>query len=382
MRVLICGVDGYLGWSFALHMAAHGHEVGGIDNFARRGWVEEVGSDSLIPIQDMPKRQEAFKARFGRELRFWRVDLTNYNAVASVLKAFQPDAIMHFAEMPSAPYSMIDAKHAAYTHTNNLVGTLNLLFAVRDLCPDVAITKVGTMGEYGTPNVDIPEGQFELEFRGRKARMMFPRQPGSFYHCTKVHDTINVEFACRVWGLRSTDIMQGVVYGTRIDAMGDDPVLRTRFDYDECLGTFLNRACAQAVLGHPLTVYGKGNQQRGFLPLRDSMECFRLVVENPPGEGEYRVFNQFEKVYSINELAARVRAAAVEVGLEPPEIKHYDNPRVEAEEHYYSPDREGLLKLGYTPTADMHAELVQVLRDLVPYRERIRREVVLFGVRW
>ena len=383
MKVLVCGVDGYLGWSLALHLAERGHAVAGVDNFARRKWVAEVGSDSAIPIAEMNGRLLGFLDRFDRQLAFYRGDLTSYAFTRSVLEETAPDAIVHFAEMPSAPYSMIDAEHAVYTHTNNLTGTLNLLFAMRDVCPEAHLVKLGTMGEYGTPNVDIPEGSFELEYRGRNDRLPFPRTPGSFYHATKVHDSVNIDLACRIWGLRSTDIMQGVVYGTQVDAMGEDSRLRTRFDFDGVFGTAINRFCVQAVLEAPLTLYGKGLQRRGFLPLRDSMQCITLILENPPDKGEYRVFNQFEEVYGLTELAQKVKTAALEFGLQP-EIRCFENPRYEMEEHYYNPDHEGLLKLGYKPTRDMSSELHTVLEDLLPHRERLEqhREALVPDVQW
>lgn len=319
----------------------------------------------------------------GRNLRFYKGDLTDYNFVLNAYKSFRPEAIVYLGEMPSAPYSMIDVHHAVFTQMNNIMGTLVTLFAMREVVPECQLVKLGTMGEYGTPNIDIPEGFFEIEYRGRKDRLMFPRKAGSWYHQSKVHDSHNVEFACRIWGLRSTDIMQGVVYGTRIEEMGDDPRLRTRFDFDQSFGTAINRFCAQAVIGLPLTPFGKGHQRRGFLPLRDSMQCLALAIENPPDAGEYRVFNQFEEVYDITELAKKVQRVGNKLGLNV-EICNIENPRLEAEEHYYNPDHQHLLDLGYQPTHDMEAELEVMLQDLIPHRERIeaRREAQFPDIRW
>lgn len=383
MRVFIAGVDGYLGWALAQHLVKRGHDVAGADCYLRRDWVAEVGSQSATPIARMTQRIEAFGENFGKNLRFFRGDLTDWPLVLDAFRRFRPEAVVHLGEMPSAPYSMIDVQHATFTHQNNLLGTLNILFAMRDECPDCHLVKLGTMGEYGTPNVDIPEGFFEIEYRGRKDRLPFPRQAGSWYHQTKVHDSNNILMACRLWGLRSTDIMQGVVYGTRIDAMGDDERLLTRFDFDQCFGTAINRFCAQAVLGEPLTPYGKGKQRRGFLPLRDSVQCLTLAIENPPGHGEYRVFNQFEEVYGIFELAEKVRLVGESLGLKV-EVRHRENPRIEAEEHHYNPDHEHLLELGYQPTRDMQGELKVVLSDLIKYRRRIeaRREALIPDIRW
>lgn len=383
MKVFVAGVDGYLGWSLALYLAARGHEVAGIDNYMRRDWVAEIGSQSASPIRRMTERLEAFRDRFGTNLDFRRGDLTDYNFVWNLFRAFRPEAIVHFAEMPSAPYSMIDVHHSVFTQTNNVVGTLNILHGMRDVCPDAHLIKLGTMGEYGTPNLDIPEGYFTIEYRGRTDTLPFPRQASSWYHQTKVHDSNNIMMACKIWGLRSTDIMQGVVYGTRIDEMEDDERLCTRFDFDQCFGTAINRFCAQAIIGHPISLYGKGHQKRGFLPLRDSMQCLTLAIENPPGEGECRVFNQLEEVYDLTELALKVQKVAKNLGLSAG-IKNLENPRMELEEHYYNPDHDNLLKLGYQPTHDMEKELEIMFSDLTKYRSRIeaRKYSLIPDIRW
>lgn len=383
MRVFIAGVDGYLGWALAAYLAHKGHEVAGIDAYYRRDWVAEMGSQSATPIRRMTDRLTAFHDNFGQSLDFRRGDLRNYNLVLNVFRSFEPEAIVHLGEMPSAPFSMMDVEHAVFTQTNNIASTLNILFAMRDACPDAHLVKLGTMGEYGTPNVDIPEGFFEIEYRGRKDTLPFPRQAGSWYHQSKVHDSHNVAMACRLWGLRSTDIMQGVVYGTRTEAMGDDERLLTRFDFDQSFGTAINRFCAQAVIGQPLTPFGKGGQRRGFLPLRDSMQCLNLALSNPPAAGEYRVFNQFEETYTVYELAEKVKKVGDQLGLKV-EIRPTENPRIEREEHYYKPDHERLLELGYTPTRDMEAEIRVVLEDLLKYRSRIiaRKNALVPDIRW
>jgi UDP-sulfoquinovose synthase len=383
MRVFIAGVDGYLGWSLAMYLAKRGHEVAGADCYHRRDWVAEMGSQSATPIQRMTDRLQGFRELFGTNLQFIRGDITDYNFVWNFFRAFEPEAIVHLAEMPSAPYSMIDVHHCNFTHTNNILGTINILHAMRDICPDAHLVKLGTMGEYGTPNVDIPEGFFEIEYRGRKDNLPFPRQAGSWYHQTKVHDTNNITMACRIWGLRSTDIMQGVVFGTRIDEMNNDERLLTRFDFDQCFGTAINRYCAQAVIGQPLTPYGKGHQRRGFLPLRDSMQCLTIAIENPPENGDYRVFNQFEEVYDLTELALKVQRVADKLGLKV-EVRNVENPRMELEEHYYNPDHKHLLDLGYEPTHDIEAEMEIMLNDLMKYKHRIeaRAHALIPDIRW
>lgn len=383
MRVIICGVDGYLGWSLAQYLTVRGHEVAGCDNYLRRDWVAETGSQSASPIVRMTERLEAFRRRFGRNLMFRRGNIVDYNFVWNLVREFEPDAIVHLAEQPSAPYSMIDVQHAVFTHTNNLVGTLNLVHAVRDVRPTAHLVKLGTMGEYGTPKVDIPEGFFEIEYRGRKDRLPFPKQAGSWYHQTKVHDSNNIMMACRIWGLRSTDIMQGVVFGTRIDEMGDDEKLLTRFDFDHCFGTAINRFCAMSVVGHPITPYGKGHQRPGFLPLRDSMQCLTIAIENPPEKGDYRVFNQFEEVYDLTQLALMVQKVAQGNGLDV-EVRNTENPRFEMEEHYYAPDHRHLLDLGYQPTHDVETEVDLMIKDLIRWRSRIeaRSDALLPNIRW
>ncbi|MEW6139816.1 MAG: NAD-dependent epimerase/dehydratase family protein [Thermodesulfobacteriota bacterium] len=383
MRVFIAGVDGYLGWALSMYLAKRGHVVAGADNYSRRDWVAELGSQSATPIRRMTERIEAFHENFGQNLRFFRGDLTNTSFVEEIFRSFKPDAVVHLGENPSAPYSMIDVHHAIFVHKNNLFGTLNILFAMRDICPNAHLVKLGTMGEYGTPNIDIPEGYFTIEYRGRTDTLPFPRQAGSWYHQTKVHDSNNVMMACKLWKLRSTDIMQGVVYGTWISEMGDDERLLTRFDFDQCFGTAINRYCAQAVIGQPLTPYGKGHQRRGFLPLRDSMQCLTLAIENPAQAGECRVFNQFEEVYDLTDLALKVQKVGRILGLDV-EVRNVENPRMELEEHYFNPDHQHLLDLGYQPTHDMEAELERMLKDLIRYRGRIeaRSESLIPDIRW
>ena len=383
MRVFIAGIDGYLGWPLAIYLTAQGHEVAGADLLLRRKWVKEVGGASAQPLATRQVRRQAFKEKFGKELDFRIGDLTDYAFVKGFFEEFRPQAVVHLGQMPSAPYSMMDQAHCIWTQQNNVINNLNLLWAIKEVVPQAHLVKLGTMGEYGTPNLDIPEGFFEIEFRGRRDRLPFPRQAGSWYHQSKVHDSHNTHFASKMWGLRATDIMQGVVFGTRIEEMGDDARLRSRLDFDQCFGTAVNRFCCQAVIGHPLTLFGLGRQKRGFLPLKDSMVCLRLAIENPPKPGEFRVFNQFENAYAITELAEMVKAVGEEIGLAV-EIRHYDNPRQELEEHYYHPDRQHLIDLGYRPTRDIKSVMRQIMLDLMDNKERIEahREVLVPDIRW
>ena len=383
MRIFIAGVDGYLGWSLAQYLMARNHEVGGADLYLRRKWVEEMGGHSAIPVPPMKERLSAVRTQYGRDLRFWEGDLCDYGFVEGIFREFQPDAVVHLGECPSAPYSMIDRSHAVWVQTNNITSTFNLMFAIRDIRPDAHLLKLGTMGEYGTPGVDIPEGFFEVEYRGRRERLPFPRQAGSWYHWSKVHGSNNIMFACKIYGIKATDIMQGVVFGTRIDEMNGNDALLTRLDYDQAFGTAINRFSCQAVIGHPLTPFGKGHQRRGFLPLRDSMQCLTLALQNPPKPGEYRVFNQFEEVYDITELSQKVQRVAQGLGLDAT-IHNVENPRMELEQHYYAPDHQHLFDLGYKPSHDVETEIQIMLRDLMKHRDRIaaKRESLTPDVRW
>lgn len=383
MRVFIAGIDGYLGWALAQYLTTRGHEVFGTDLLLRREWVAEVNSISAVPIGSVEERLKAYHQAFNKALDFRVGDLCDYEFIRDFLAEVQPDAIVHLGQMPSAPYSMMDQKHCVWTQTNNIVSNLNLLWAMHEVCPDAHLIKLGTMGEYGQPNVDIPEGFFEIEYRGRKDRLPFPRQAGSWYHQSKVHDSHNTHFACKIWGLRATDIMQGVVFGTRWDEMQADPMLRTRLDFDQAFGTAINRFCAQAVIEHPLTLYGAGTMKRGFLPLRDALRCLTLTAENPPVRGEYRVFNQFAESYSILELAQITQKAGASLGIDV-DIRHYDNPRTELEEHYYNPDRENLLRIGYMPSQDVKSEVIVMLQDLMEHRERIatKKDLLIPDIRW
>jgi len=382
MKVLITGIDGYSGWPLSLHLLQRGHDVAGLDNFVTRKRVKEVGSWSATPILSFAKRQEAVRKHLGKELRFYKGDLSNYAFVREVLEKERPEAIVHLAEQRSAPYSMIDVHHAVRTQVENITGTLHLLYGIRDVCPSAHLVKMGTMGEYGTPNVDIPEGFFEIEYRGRKDRLPFPRQAGSWYHWSKVFDSGDVMFASKIFRLRATDVMQGVLYGTRTPEMVDNSLL-TRFDFDEVWGTALNRFVVEAVLGMPITVYGEGGQKRGFIALEDSMQSLRLAVENPAAEGEYRVFNQFDAWYSVGDLAELVKRVGEEFHLHPT-IEHPPDPRVEAQQHYYNPVLENLPKLGYTRTRQLEDVVREIFRDLIRYKRRLaaRKHVLMPVVQW
>jgi UDP-sulfoquinovose synthase len=381
MRILILGGDGYLGWPTAMRFSARGHEVSVVDNFARRRWHTEHSTDSLIPIRSLADRVEAWQQVSGNEIRTYVGSIEDGEFIDSVIAETLPESIIHYGEQPSAPYSMKSRDTAVETQYTNVIGTLKLLFAIRDRVPDCHLVKLGTMGEYGTPDIDIEEGFIEIEHNGRRDTLPFPKLPGSLYHLSKVHDSHNIHFACRIWGLRSTDLNQGVVYGIETDESAADERLLTRFDYDEYFGTVLNRFCVQAVIGHPLTVYGEGGQTRGFLNIRDTLRCVELAVDNPPELGEYRVFNQSTEQFSIAELAELVKRAGAEVGHEV-EIKRFPNPRIEAESHYYNATNTTLLDLGLQPH-HLGEELVRSMLGIIDrYRDRVIERAILPRTRW
>jgi UDP-sulfoquinovose synthase len=357
MRLLILGGDGYLGWPTALRFSARGHEVAVVDNFSRRRWHREHGTDSLTPIRSLDERIEAWREVSGNQIRRYVGAVEDGEFLEEVVAEVRPEAVVHYGQQPSAPYSMMSRERAVETQHTNVIGNLNLLFAIRDHCPDCHLVKLGTMGEYGQPNIDIEEGYIEIEHKGRRDTLPFPKLPGSLYHCSKVHDSTNIHFACRTWGLRATDLNQGVVYGIETTETARDERLITRFDYDEIFGTVLNRFCLQAVIGHPLTVYGSGHQTRGFLNIRDTLACVELAVHNPAEAGEFRVFNQFTEQFSVLELAELVKGAGEHLGYEV-SIDHVENPRVEKEEHYYHAIHTKLIDLGLQPTL-LGEELVE-----------------------
>jgi UDP-sulfoquinovose synthase len=378
MRIMVLGADGYLGWPTSLFLSAKGHDIVAVDNFVRRAIDDELGTRSLVPIAGLDERIRAWREVSGRQIVSAPGDLTDAAFCEHLIEAYLPDAVVHFAEHRSAPYSMIDRQHAVDTQVNNVVGTLNLLYAIATFSPETHLVKLGTMGEYGTPNIDIEEGWLNVSHNGRTDRMLYPKRPGSFYHLSKVHDSHNIEFACRVWNLRATDLNQGVVYGQATAETQLDPRLETRLDYDAVFGTVLNRFTVQAAIGQPLTVYGRGGQTRSMLDIRDTLRCIELACNNPAQPGEFRVFNQFTESFSVNDLAMMV------ADLYPDEVvvRHLDNPRVELEEHYYRPENSGLLALGLEPHL-LSDTLVESMFEIVKrHADRVRVETLLPRAQW
>ena len=381
MRVLILGGDGYLGWPTAMHFSAAGDEVWVADNFAKRQWELEEGIQPLRPVPTLHRRVARWRELTNNPIHLRVGDLTNHRFVYKLLEEAQPDAIVHYAEQPSAPYSMQSRTTAVNTQVNNVAGTMNLLFGIQAICPDTHLVKLGTMGEYGTPNIDIEEGYLTVEHNGRTDTVLYPKLPGSFYHLSKVHDSNNIYFACRIWGLRATDLNQGVVYGIDTEQTVLDETLATSFHYDHVFGTVLNRFLVQASLGLPLTVYGKGGQTRGFLNIRDTLQCVELAARNPADRGEFRVFNQFTEQFSVRQLAEMVVAAGGRRGLDV-KVDQIENPRVEREEHYYNAKHSKLVDLGLEPNLLTETVLDDMLETILRHNAAVDTSTLLPSIRW
>ncbi|MBV9265022.1 MAG: NAD-dependent epimerase/dehydratase family protein [Acidobacteriaceae bacterium] len=381
MRILVLGGDGYCGWATALHLSQRGHDVGILDSLIRRDWDRQLKIASLTPICGIERRIARWHELTGHSIDLYVADMCNHEALETAMVRFAPDAVVHFGEQRSAPYSMIGRKEAVFTQVNNVVGTLNLLYVIHEKLPDCHLVKLGTMGEYGTPNIDIEEGYLTITHKGRTDTLLYPKQPGSYYHLSKVHDSHNIHFACRIWGLRATDLNQGVVYGVHTPETTMDRTLVNRLDYDGIFGTVLNRFCIQAAIGHPLTVYGRGGQCRGFLDIRDTVRCVELALLNPAKAGEFRVLNQFTEQFTVNDLAQKVRQAGTEMGLDV-EIENVPNPRVEKEEHYYHAANTKLLELGLKPHCLSQSLLDSLLNVAIDYKDRVDENMIPPRVSW
>jgi len=381
MRVLILGADGYLGWPAAMHFSAKGHEVEAVDNYFKRKTCLELNCESLLSIPNLHARAALWESLTGKRIVVKIGDIADYSFISEVFKEFRPEAVVHFAEQPSAPYSMMDQAKAFFTIQNNLLGTLNIVYAMREFCPDCHLIKLGTMGEYGTPEIDIEEGWIEINHKGRRDTFLFPRQASSLYHTAKIQETDLLWFYVRTWGIRVTDLMQGPVYGITTPEIEKDQGLATSFHYDEVFGTVVNRFVVQAVAGHPLTVYGQGNQVRGYINLIDAISCVYLAAEIPADAGTLRVFNQITETFSVNELARRVRAAGVTLGYDVV-VQSVENPRVEKESHYYNPKYTGLLELGLKPHFLTEELLKEMFRVVSQRKEGIISDNIFKGIKW
>ncbi len=395
-HILILGGDGYLGWPTAMRFSNCGYDVTVVDNYFRRNACTELDVGMLYPVPTLVQRARIWRELTGKEIKVVIGDLTDPNIMRSLFsgpveyawaldKRFAgiPETVIHYAEQPSAPYSLINYKYANITVANNLLVTNNLMFAVRDFARDAHIIKLGTMGEYGTPNIDIEEGWIEIEHKGRRGKFLFPRQASSLYHTTKIMDTDLLWFGVRMWDLRVTDLMQGPVYGieTEESALTSDSSLLTIFNYDEIFGTILNRFIVQAIADYPLTVYGKGGQTRGYLNIRDTLQCVHMSEKTPAAKGQLRIFNQIMETFSANELAEKVQRVGGTLGYSV-RIDHLENPRKEAEEHYYNPTYQGLVEIGVEPHYLTDDVLAGMFRVVAQYEANIRKDVIFRGVKW
>ena len=381
MRVLVLGGDGYLGWPTAMALAAKGHEVWAVDNYLRRTIAQQTRSEALLPMPNLDDRAEIFKAEHGKDISTHIFDLNDYRRLSALVAEAKPDCIIHYAEQPSAPFSMRSFEEAKLTFDNNLGVTFNVLWAVREHAPDCHIVKLGTMGEYGTPNIDIEEGWIDIEHKGRKDKFLFPRAAGSLYHTTKVLDTDLIWFYCRTWGIRVTDLMQGPVYGLSTDESDASEKLYPNFHYDDIFGTVVNRFLVQAVAGVPLTVFGKGGQTRGYLNLRDTLQCVELAMNSPVDSGELRILNQFTETFSVNELAERIQRVGntMDLGVT---VKSIENPRKEREEHYYNPAHSGLMEMGLEPNYLTDEVVASMLETVIRHKDSIDSAKIMPRVRW
>jgi UDP-sulfoquinovose synthase len=381
VKILVLGADGYLGWPTCLHFSLRGHEVVGVDNCFRRKAGVELDCEPLIQTPDFIQRAQLWQENTGKRIRAHIGDVTDYAFLLSIFKEFVPDAVVHYAEQPSATYSMINRDKAAFTLQNNLTGTLNIIYAVKEVNPDCHIIKLGTLGEYGTPDIDIEEGWLEITHKGRKDRFLFPRQSGSLYHTTKIQDTDMLWFYVRTWGIRVTDLMQGPVYGIYTEETGRDPRMMPNYNYDEIFGGVMNRFVVQAVSGYPLSIYGKGNQTRGFLNIRDTMQCVYLAASQPAEKGQLRVLNQFTEKFSLNQLANKVKTVGDRLGYNVA-IEHLENPRVEKEDHYYNIHYTGLSNLGLQPLYLTDEIIEDFFSTVEKYRDNINKSIFYKGIKW
>lgn len=393
-HIIILGGDGFLGWPTAMYFSQRGYQVTVVDNYMRRNNCQDWDVGMLYPVPSLVERTKIWHELTGKEIKVVIGDLADPEVMRglfdgrveyrwAVNRNFSgiPETVVHYAEQPSAPFSMISYQQANSTIQNNLLVTNNLMFAVRDYARETHIIKLGTMGEYGTPNIDIEEGWLEIEHKGRRGKFLFPRAAGSIYHTTKVMDTDLLWFGVRIWGLKVTDLMQGPVYGIDTEESSIDQRLRTFFNYDEIFGTIVNRFITQAVVGYPLTVYGKGGQTRGYLNLKDTLQCVHKSEQTPAKQGELRIFNQMMETFSANDLAEKTARVGQSLGYDV-QIEHLENPRKEMEEHYYNPTYQGLIEIGVEPHYLTDEVMAEIFRSVAQYKDQIRKDIIFRGIKW
>lgn len=383
MKILVLGCDGYIGNALVQRLLFKGHEVIGVDNYLRRKWIEQdMMSMSATPILSMVKKKNLFN-QIG-SFTYKTCDIVqDYDEIKFLIANEKPDTIVNLAHIPSGPYSQKSREHANLTLTNNYNGTNNILWLIREYIPDCHYVTIGTTGEYDHySNIDIEEGYIKIKHNGRESNeMIYPRRPGSIYHCSKTAATYLIDFLSRAWDLRCTDVQQSVVFGAYTDEI-DETKIFSRLDSDEAGGTVVNRFIVQAVLRVPLTVYGEGKHQRGFISLNDSIQALEIAINNPADKGRVQVWNQLSEWHSMNDIAKMVSDTVKGV-----KIKHIDSPRTEyTGEHYYKYAVNILKGLGYKPTRSIKEEIKYVYNILKPLNENgwldKLRNVVKPTIKW
>ena len=393
-NILILGGDGYLGWPCAMYFSNKGHKVTVVDNYFRRDITKKLNVPPLYKLSSLVERAIIWNKKTDNEIKVVVCDLAEPENMRKLFsedceytwainKDYSgiPDSVIHFAEQPSAPFSQRSHKDADFTLVNNLRVTNNLIWTVRDFSPDTHIIKLGTMGEYGTPNIDIEEGWINIKHKGRSDKFLFPRQASSIYHTTKIMDTDLLWFAVRTWNLKVTDLMQGPVYGIETNESTIDKRLRTFFNYDEIFGTVINRFIVQAVIGHPLTIYGNGTQTRGYLNIIDTLSCIDVAEKNSPKNGNLSIYNQIVELFSVTELAQIVKKVGDSRGYKV-KIQKIKNPRVEKEKHYYNPKFQGLKDIGLKPNYLNENFLNNFFNIIEENKELIKKDIIFKGVHW
>ena len=375
---MIFGADGYLGWSTAFSLSQDVSDLILIDNLSKRKYMRKLKRYPLVSIPKYSSRLHLMNDKCNVSCH--KIDCTNYMDTHNIIKKYKPDSVIHFAEHPSAPFSMLNSEYSWETLRNNLKSTYNILNSIRLICPKTHIIKLGTMGEYGTPNIDIEEGWLNIRHNKRSDTFLYPRQGSSLYHTSKIMDTDLIWFYTRMFNLRCTDLMQGPVYGiypTQSSTEKDVPM----FTYDDIFGTVLNRFIVQSIINKPLTIYGSGNQIRGYINIQDSVECIKIALKNKPKPGHLEIYNQFTEQFSVSQLASLVKKSMKTIGYNV-KLKKMKNPRIESEEHYYNAKHSNLRKLGLKPTKLTEDVIIDIAQYCIKHKSNIRHETINPKIKW
>jgi len=365
LKVLVLGGDGFCGWPTSLHLARKGCDVTIVDNLSRRLIDERYATASLTPICDPDERIRAWEELTGQRIGFVNLDLgKSFDGLVDLLASTKPDAIVHFAEQRSAPFSMKSPAEKRYTISNNVRATHDLVCALSECAQSPHVVHLGSMGVYGYKSTGFarPEGYLTILTQTgnglKEDEILYPADPESVYHLTKALDQLIFQYYAKNNGLRITDLHQGIVWGTQTPETALDERLINRFDYDGDFGTVLNRFLVQAVLGYPLTVYGSGGQTRAFIHIRDTVRGIEQSLRNPPARGDrVRILNQVTETHRVLDLATMVS----EVSGTPYQM--VDNPRFEHAENELEVSNEQFLDLGIRPTR-LHDALLTEVTDI------------------